>query len=152
MGKILAVVTWALIVGSTPAFARLAWCWHILGTGVSAAGTFTTDDHADAEGFYRITGIAGTANSAHVTALQPAGTAIPGNSGFPVDNLVRAVAPQLTTHGFGFMASDGAYHNPFYMEKYRDYISRPPYPDGKGKEPTIQFRAASVMGGHCPSD
>lgn len=148
MGMILVTVLGALVVGSTPAFARLLWCWSFTGTGVSAYGTFTTGDNANAEGFYRMTGITGTANSANVTALQPAGTSIPGNSGFPVDNLIREIAPQLTKHGFGFVA-DGAYHNPFYMERYRDYISRPPYAEGKGAEPTIQFRATTATDSHC---
>jgi hypothetical protein len=110
MLKIMAGLSGALIVGGTPAFAQHLWCWSIAGTGASATGTFVTSNDADADGFHRIIGITGAANSATITALQPTGTSIPGNSGFPVDNLVRATAPQLTKHGLGFMTSDGAYH------------------------------------------
>jgi hypothetical protein len=151
MVKILATLA-ALMVGSTPAFAQLRWCWRFAASGVSAAGTITTGKHADAEGFYRIVGITGTVDSATVTAMQPTGTAIPGNTGFPVDNLIRSTAPQLTKHGFGFAGSDGAYHNPFHLEQYRDYISRPPYANGKGAEPMIEFRAVSAASGSdCPT-
>ncbi len=151
MVKILATLV-ALMVGSTPAFAQLRWCWRFAASGVSAAGAITTGKDADAEGFYRIVGITGTVDSATVIAMQPAGTAIPGNTGFPVDNLIRSSAPQLTERGFGFAASDGAYHNPFYLERYRDYIARPPYANGKGVEPTIEFRAvAAASGSDCPT-
>ena len=37
-----------------------------------------------------------------ITGLQPSGTSIPGNDGYPVDNLVRTEAPRLTMHGFGY--------------------------------------------------
>ena len=151
MVKILATLT-ALMVGSTPAFAQLRWCWRFAASGMSAAGTITTGKRADAEGFYRIVGITGTVDSATVTAMQPTGTAIPGNTGFPVDNLIRSTAPQLTKHGFGFADSDGAYHNPFHLEQYRDYISLPPYANGKGAEPMIEFRAvAAASGSDCPT-
>jgi hypothetical protein len=151
MVKILATLT-ALMVGSTPALAQLRWCWRFAASGVSAAGTITTGKHADAEGFYRIVAITGTVDSATVTAMQPTGTAIPGNTGFPVDNLIRSTAPQLTKHGFGFADSDGAYHNPFHLEQYRDYISLPPYANGKGAEPMIEFRAvAAASGSDCPT-
>jgi hypothetical protein len=151
MVKVLAILG-ALIVGTTPASAQLLWCWSFTGSGVSAAGTIATGSDADGEGFYRIIRITGTANSASIIALQPTGTAIPGNSGFPVNNLIRPTAPQLTKGGFGFTASDGAYHNPFHLEQYRDYISRPPYADGKGAEPTIQFEAvAAASASDCPA-
>lgn len=132
----------SLLAGSHPATAALLWRWSFSGPGVSASGTFTTDETPDSEGFYRITNITGKANGGALTGLQPAGTAIPGNAGYPVDNLVRAAAPQLTGHGFGFSVADGEYHNPFFLENYRDYISRPPYTDGAGKEPAIRFTAS----------
>lgn len=149
MMKILISVMVALGVCSTPAFAKQLWCWNFAGTGVSAAGTFLTGNDADAEGYYRITGITGSVNSAPITALQPTGASIAGNSGFPVDNLVRATAPQLTKHGFGFMAADGSYHNAFHVGHYQDYISRPPYADGKGTEPMIEFKATTASDLHC---
>ena len=84
--------------------------------------------------------------------MQPTGAAIPGNTGFPVDNLIRSTAPQLTKHGFGFADSNGAYHNLFHLEQYRDYISRPPYAKGKGAEPMIEFTAdAATSGSDSPT-
>jgi len=141
----------ALIACGTPAFAQQLWCWRFAGPGVSAAGTFVTEADADADGYYLITTITGRANAATITTLQPTGTSIPGNAGYPVDNLIRATPPHLTKHGFGFMVAGGEYHNPFHVGRSRDYISRPPYADGKGAEPTIQFRATAADGSHCSS-
>jgi hypothetical protein len=149
MTKIMISMIGALIVCSTPAVAAQFWCWNLEGEGVSAAGSFVTESSADAEGFYSIIAITGTVNSAAITALQPTDTSIPGNTGYPVDNLIRLTAPQLTKHGLGFAASDGAYHNPFHLDEYRDYVSRPPYADGKGTEPTIQFKAKTAPDSHC---
>lgn len=150
--RILAGVLWMLVAGGAPAFAQPTWCWRLAGNFVSAAGSLVTDTQADKNGFYRIIGITGSANGAAVTALQPAGTAIPGNAGFPVDNLIRLAAPQLTKSGFGFATSDGAFHNPFYAGPYRDYISRPPDAEGKGAEPVIQFQAtAAASAAACPA-
>lgn len=130
-----------LLVGSNPARAPLLWQWRIIGNGITASGTFTTDDTPDPQRFYRITAISGLANRGTITALQSTGTAIPGNAGYVVDNLVSPNVPQLTTHGFGFAVSNGEYHNPFHSSAYLDYISTPPYADGAGKEPAIQFTA-----------
>ena len=129
-----------LLTGSNPAWSLL-WQWSIAGAGVNASGTFTTDDTPDAQGFYRIATISGTANGGTITALHPTGTAIPGNAGYPVDNLVSMHGAQLTTHGFGFAVSNGEYHNPFRTSGYLDYISTPAHADGAGKEPTIRFTA-----------
>ena len=147
MVKVVAGVLVVLIVSVTPALSQLTWCWRFAGSGVSAAGSFITGNVADQAGFHRIIAINGTANAAAVTALQPNDTAIPGNAGFPVDNLIRPTAPQLTKHGFGFAAADGSYHNPFHLEQYLDYVSRPPYADGKGAEPPIQFKASVAAPG-----
>jgi hypothetical protein len=38
---------------------------------------------------------------------QPAGSPIPGNEPFSVDNLVRLDSPQLTVHGFGCAVASG---------------------------------------------
>jgi hypothetical protein len=135
----------ALLLGAgNHASAALLWHWNYSGTGVSASGTLATDVSPDANGFYRITGITGTANGAAITGLQPAGTAIPGNSGFAVDNLVSPTGPQLTKHGFGFAVADGSFHNPFHAGDDLDYISTPPHVDGAGEEPTIHFTAVPV--------
>ncbi|HTI84178.1 MAG TPA: hypothetical protein VL614_27315 [Acetobacteraceae bacterium] len=151
MMKIIISAVGASIFFSVPVLAQQLWCWSFTGTGVFAAGTFVTGPSVDAEGFYPITAITGNANSATVTALQPTDTSIPGNSGYPVDNVVRMAAPQLTKHGLGFVTSDGTYHNAFHVDQYRDYVSRPPYADGKGAEPTIQFKAITTSGSRCPA-
>jgi hypothetical protein len=151
MMKIIISAMGALMCCGMPAFAQQVWCWSLTGTGVSAAGTLVAGNGVNAEGFSPITAITGIANSATITALQATGTSIPGNAGYPVDNLIRASAPQLTKHGFGFAASDGTYHNPFHLEQYRDYVSRPPYADGKGAEPTVRFRAVTASNSHCPT-
>ena len=92
----------------------LEWRWSYHGEGVTASGAFITKDRPNADGFYEITGIRGEANGVAITGLQPPGTSIPGNDGYPVDNLVRAEAPQLSLHGFGYKLADGIYANPFY--------------------------------------
>ena len=43
-------------------------------------GTFTTDDAPDANGFYRITGIAGSRNGVTISGLQQTGTAFRATS------------------------------------------------------------------------
>jgi hypothetical protein len=135
----------ALLLGaSTQAWSALLWYWSCTGTGVSASGTLTTDAAPDAHGFYQIISITGTASGGTITRLQTVGTAIPGNGGYPVDNLIGATEPQLTMHGFGFAVSNGEYHNPFHATEYRDYISRPPYADGAGMESAIRFTATLV--------
>jgi hypothetical protein len=85
-----------------PAEALLLWNWSYSGAGVSASGTFTTNVAPDDAGFYQIIGITGPTTGVTITGLQPTGTAIPGNEPYAVDNLVSAVEPRLTTHGFGF--------------------------------------------------
>jgi|SRR5271156_434579 len=85
-----------------PAEALLLWNWSYRGAGVSASGTFKTSDAPDGAGFYQIVGITGADNEVTIIGLQPAGTAIPGNEPYAVDNLVSAAEPHLTTHGFGF--------------------------------------------------
>ena len=92
----------------------LEWTWSYQGEGVAASGAFTTKDTPNADGFYEIISITGEANGVAIESLQPPGTSIPGNDGYPVDNLVRAEAPQLSLHGFGYKLADGIYANPFY--------------------------------------
>ena len=151
--KIMTAILGVLVVATAPASAQRTWCWSFAGSGVSARGTIVTGNAADKDGFYRIVGITGRANSASVTALQPVGTSVSGNSGYPVDNLIRQTEPQLTKHGVGFLASDGTYHNPYHSGQYRDYISRRPYADGKGAEPTIKFKAVpAAAGSRCSTD
>jgi hypothetical protein len=139
---LLAVLSVLLLDGSRQASASLLWDWRYTGSGVIASGTLSTEDKPDPDGFYRIIGITGTVNESAITGLQKTDTAIPGNSGFVVDNLIGSTPPLLTTHGFGFSVSNGDYHNPFFIGGYRDYMSVPPYVDGAGGEPAIDFKAA----------
>jgi hypothetical protein len=131
----------ALILESAEA---LEWRWSYHGEGVAASGTFVTADSPDADGFYEITGITGEANGVKITGLQPAGTAVPGNDGYPVDNRVRTEAPQLSKDGFGYTMADGTYANPFYgahfaKPDYYAFFSDPA--NRKTSEPAVTFSA-----------
>jgi PEP-CTERM motif len=144
MIRILIAAAIFLIHGRS-ANALLLWNWSYSGAGVSASGTFTTNDAPDAAGFYQIVGITGTDNGATITGLQPMGTPIPGNEPYAVDNLVGAVEPRLTAHGFGFSLTNGDYANPFYNgSNYYEYLSVPPYKNGAGPERPVSFSAAIV--------
>jgi hypothetical protein len=124
----------------------LEWRWSYQGEGVTASGAFTTKD-ANADGFYEITGINGEMNGVAITGLQPAGTSIPGNDGYPVDSLVRTEAPQLSLHGFGYALADGSYANPFYGDHFVPpgvyaFFSDPA--NRKTSEPLVKFTATIV--------
>ena len=89
----------------------------------------------------------GEANGVPITGLQPAGTAIPGNDGWPVDNLVRTKAPALSPGGFGFALADGSFANPFYGARFDPpgflaVLSDPA--KGAWREPRVEFEAAMV--------
>jgi hypothetical protein len=141
----LLIVAAILSIHGQTAKALLLWNWSYNGTGVSASGTFTTNDAPDSAGFYQIVGITGTDNGVAITGLQPTGTPIPGNEPYAVDNLVSAVEPRLTVHGFGFSLANGDYANPFYNgSNYFEYLSVPPYKNGAGPERPVSFSAAIV--------
>ena len=133
----------ALLVMRVPlAKAALTWNWTYSGSGISAAGTFTTSDKPDTDGFYRILAITGTDNGVTITGLQLAGTAIPGNEPYAVDDLVSATTPQLTVFGFGFSLANGDFANPFHSGlSHYDYLSSPPYTNGAEVETPISFAA-----------
>ncbi len=134
-----------LLMHGQPAEASLLWNWSYSGTGVSASGTFRTNDAPDEAGFYQIVAITGAENGVTITGLQPKGTAIPGNEPYAVDKLVSAAEPHLTMHGFGFSLANGSYANPFYNGSiYYEYLSVPPYVNGSGPEKPISFSAAIV--------
>jgi hypothetical protein len=125
----------------------LEWRWSYQGEGVAASGVLTTKDTPNADGFYEIAGIKGEANGVAITGLQPAGTSIPGNDGYPVDGLVRVEAPQLSLHGFGYALADGTYANPFYGDHFVPpgvyaFFSDPA--NRKTSEPLVQFTATMV--------
>jgi hypothetical protein len=122
----------------------LEWKWSYQGEGVAASGAFTTKDRPNADGFYEITGITGEANGVAITGLQPPGTSIPGNDGYPVDNLIRAEAPQLSVHGFGYKLANGTYANPYYGAQFAKpgayaFFSDPA--NHKTSEPAVTFTA-----------
>ncbi len=86
-------------------------------------------------------------NGVAITGLQPAGTSIPGNDGYPVDGLVKAEAPQLSLHGFGYALADGTYANPFYGDRFVPpgvyaFFSDPE--NRKTSEPLVKFTATIV--------
>jgi hypothetical protein len=105
-----------LIGGRSYARATLLWRWSYTGSGISATGIFTTASKPDRQGFYQVSHIAGTRNGVTISSLRPAGTAIPFNEPYAVDNLIRTTPPPLTEHGFGFMLADGTFANPFYKD------------------------------------
>jgi hypothetical protein len=116
-----AVALGALLAWGTPARA-LDWVWQYAdGAQIDARGTFVTTDVAQ-DGWYEITAIAGERDGVAITALQPAGTWIPGNAPYAVDNLVRANGLQLTGNGFGFTTADGNASNPFYADWAPGYV------------------------------
>ena len=125
----------------------LEWRWSYQGEGVAASGAFTTKDTPNADGFYEITRVTGEANGVAITGLQPPGTSIPGNDGYPVDNLIRAEAPRLTLHGFGYALADGTYANPFYGAHFAKpdtyaFFSDPA--NHRTSEPNVAFTATIV--------
>jgi hypothetical protein len=141
----LSLLIGAALVG--PSAEALEWRWGYQGEGVTASGAFTTKDAPNADGFYEITGITGEANGVAITGLQPPGTSIPGNDGYPVDNLVRADAPRLTMHGFGYALADRTYANPFYgahfaKPDYYAFFSDPA--NHRTSEPSVTFTATIV--------
>jgi hypothetical protein len=141
---LVAVLASALIAQSAEA---LDWRWSYQGEGVTASGAFTTKDAPNADGFYEIIGVNGEANGVAITGLQPAGTSVPGNDGYPVDNLVRIEAPRLTLHGFGYALANGAYANPFYgahfaKPDYYAFFSDPA--SNRRAEPNVTFTANIV--------
>ena len=141
----LALVIAAALV-ALPAEA-LEWRWSYQGEGVAASGSFTTTDTPNADGFYEITGIKGEMNGVAITGLQPAGTSIPGNEGYPVDGLVRTETPQLSLHGFGYALADGAYANPFYGDHFVPpgvYAFFSDTKNSKTSEPLVKFTATIV--------
>lgn len=91
-----------LTLAGTPAPASTLWNWTYSATGITASGTFTTADIPDAAGGYLITGITGMRKGSSITGLQPAGTAIPGNEPYDMDNLVfLQQGQQLTKQASG---------------------------------------------------
>ncbi|MBD2415194.1 PEP-CTERM sorting domain-containing protein [Nostoc calcicola FACHB-389] len=147
--------TSGLVFGTMQAASALNWTWNYSGVGITADGTFITNDTPDDLGFYQILGITGTRNGETITGLQPTGTPIPGNEPFNVDNLISLNAQQLTGDGFGYSTSGGNYSSPFFASflptpSYLEVFSAPPLTPGfenfgpEDSELTISFSASIV--------
>jgi hypothetical protein len=122
------------------------WRWSCHGPGITASGTLTTRSAANADGFYAIIAVSGKANGVPIVRLQQTGTSIPGNHGFPVDNLIRQEGRQLTKHGFAFSLANGTFASPFYAAHFSTpgyylFLSDPA--TGRTREPRVTFVAAS---------
>jgi hypothetical protein len=129
------VATSGLIFGIMQPASAFSWNWNYSGTDITASGTFTTNDIPNNLGFYQISGITGARNGETITGLQAAGTAIPGNEPFEVDNLISLNSQQLTGNGFGYSTSQGKYSSPFFASflpkpGYLEVFSAPPIVPG----------------------
>ncbi len=136
------------LAGPVPAQASILWDWRYTGAGVTAGGTLTTASTRDADGYYQISGITGARNGAVITTLEPAGDAIPGNEGYPVDDLIDA-GGQLSANGFGYETADGNYANPYYANYLTPPIDQEVFtqPASSGfAEVPIDFAAVMVPG------
>lgn len=126
-----------LCAGATLAHAELTWTWAYTTTSgtnpISASGSFTTGELADADGYYLIQAITGQRNGEAITGLQATGTPIPGNEPYAVDNRVRASGPQLSGDGFGYATASGNYASPFFAS----FLSTPGY---------LEFYSAAPFG------
>lgn len=123
--------TSGLFFGTMQAASAKEWNWNYSGTAITASGTFTTNDTPNNLGFYQISGITGTRNGETITGLQAAGTPIPGNEPFDVDNLISLNSQQLTGNGFGYSTSGGNFVSPFFASflptpGYLEVFSAPP--------------------------
>jgi hypothetical protein len=156
--KLALTVVFGAAMAAGDAEASMQWRWTCEGPGFEAKGALTTDDKPDMDGFYAITGVTGEANGVAITALQSPRTAIPGNAGYPVDNVLRPAAPQLSNGGFGFALADGTYVNPFFGARFVPpgfyaVISNPA--KSQWREPQVDFEASQgsltpIGGGHLP--
>jgi len=149
--------------GSNFASTRLLeWEWAYFspadsaGGRIRAKGTFLTDYDLDGDGWYSIVSIRGQNKGVPITGLFPAGEAIPGNSGFPGDNLVRELGDsdwsaegQLTGNGYQYSLADNSFVNVFFADftevpTYKEFRSREPFPEGlvsPNTEFDVSFRA-----------
>jgi len=142
--RFLSAAAIAALACAAPAHAA-TWAWEYSATGIVAAGTFETTDTPDTNGFYAITAITGFRNGVAISGLEPAGSAIPGNEPYAVDDLVSIAGPQLTWNGFGYALADGSWANPFSDGSTAwEYLSVPPYVEGAGQEVAVAFSAAPV--------
>ena len=127
--------TAGLFFSSVEPASALIWDWSYSGSGITASGTFTTNDIPDDLGYYLISGITGQRNGDTITGLFPAGSPIPGNEPFAVDNLISLNPQQLTGDGFGYSTASGNFVSPFFasflaVPGYLEVFSAPPFVPG----------------------
>ncbi len=146
-----------LAAAQVPVQAALVWDWGYDRAGVTAGGTFTTNDAPDSFGYFTISNITGQRNGVTITGLQGASTPIPGNEPFAVDNLVRETGALLSANGFGFSMVNGTYANVFHASflpgsGYLEFLSVAPFVGGaagSGPEDSqleVSFRASILRG------
>jgi hypothetical protein len=114
--------------------APLRWSWQYTAPGINASGMVTVDPQPGPNGLRRIVAITGSRNGDPITALYPAGSSIPGNEPYKVDNLV-ALDPlaHLTNDGFGYATRAGHYATAFRTKTgYVEVFSAPPFTSGSG--------------------
>jgi hypothetical protein len=133
------------LAGSPPPGAVLLWDWKYTASGIAASGTFTSSSSLDTSGHFLISGITGSRDGDPIIALEPAAQAIPGNVGFPVDDLIGP-GGSLTGNGFGYETASGNFANPFFADfltppTFREVVSKPAF-----SEVSIQFQAHIVPG------
>jgi hypothetical protein len=133
------------LAGPLPPGAILLWEWKYSASGIAASGALTSSSKLDASGHFLISGITGLRNGDPITALEPAGQAIPGNEGFPVDDLIGP-GGSLSGNGFGYETAAGNFANPFFADflkppTFREVVSQPAF-----SEVSIQFQAHIVPG------
>jgi hypothetical protein len=133
------------LAGPLPAGAILLWEWQYSASGIAASGSLTSSSSLGASGHFLISGITGFRNGDPIIALEPAGQAIPGNEGFPVDDLIGP-GGSLTGNGFGYETATGNFANPFFADfltppTFREVVSQPAF-----SEVSIQFQAHMVPG------
>ena len=131
--------------GPLPGQAKLLWEWSYTADGIAASGTLTTTSRPGAGGYFQISAIAGSRNGDPIAGLEPAGEAIPGNEGFPVDNLINANG-SLTSNGFGYETATGSFANPFFADFLNPPIYEEVFTQPAFSEVPVQFQAHRVPG------
>jgi hypothetical protein len=158
--RLVALGSGVLITVSGSATAPLQWTWQYTGAGIFASGTLTTNDVANAAGYFQIIAITGSRNGVAIVRLQPTGTAIPGNEPYAVDNLISPNGQQLTDNGFGFVLADGTFANPFfahtrappiYLEFFSTPRSAPDSASATHSELPVTFTAALTKSAGSPA-
>ncbi len=115
------VVTGILFLAIITAASALEWNWEYSAPEIEASGTLTTNDTADARGFFTVTDIMGSRNGVAITGLHPPQTSMPGNEPFVLDNLIRLAPEQFTQNGIGFSTADGNFASVYFA----DFLDRP---------------------------